>query len=387
MTATTSVLVRGLSRRQLIAADAVLAVVVATIGWYAATEVPPVGLDGWREPPWMSVLVGLALGASVAVRRCRPVAAAWASLALAVFALASGVVPYFASMAPALALGLVLYTAGAQVAGRMSVWIVVVAVVLVAATGWWASRDVFGTGLLAWVVGACWTVGRGLRERREYAAHSAEQATALAIDRERLSIARDLHDLMGNTMSMIAVRASVGDRIADSRPEEMREALRVITLASRSSLAEVRRTVAALRSEAVTMPAPGLADLGRLAEAARSAGLAVDIEVRGDPVVPESVGLAVFRMTQESVTNVLKHARATTCRIEVGVDPGEIRLRVTNDGPGPDAKAEPVARPEGEAGQGLIGMRERAAMFGGQLHAGPEPGGGWVVDTRLRYAV
>jgi signal transduction histidine kinase len=284
-------------------------------------------------------------------------------------------------------------------------------------------------------------------------------------------------------MSVIVVRATVADHIAEVRPEEMRESLRLIATTSRETLAQLRGAVGALRAEAVVAPTPGLADLGDLVAAARSAGLAVDLEVRGDRAVPESVGVAVFRVVQEAVTNVLKHARATTCRIEVDLTPGEVRLEVTDNGKGAATDSSKGAgaatdgsgrggtatvmatratdrmgaaiggtggatagiRGTGEAirgaggsssatggtrgagspiagirdagdgiaglgeggasagdggggegggrevvgeatGQGLIGMRERAAMFGGELVAGPGPEGGWRVAATLRYS-
>jgi signal transduction histidine kinase len=229
-------------------------------------------------------------------------------------------------------------------------------------------------------VGGCWAWGRTVRERRAYAARNAEQATALAVGEERLRIARELHDLVGHNVSMIAVRATVADHIADDRPQEMREALRIIASTSRDSLAELRRALAVLRIEAALAPSPTLGDLGRLADTARSAGLTVDLDVRGSgDKVPDDVGMAVFRLVQESITNVLKHAGATSCRIDVDIGAEAIRVAVTDDGSG-------GAGIGGRApGQGLIGMGERIAMFDGDLAAGPKPDGGWAVEATLRY--
>jgi len=204
------------------------------------------------------------------------------------------------------------------------------------------------------------------------------EVARLAANEERLRIARDLHDIVAHNMSVIAVRATVADHIADDQPQEMRESLRVIAATSREALVELRRALGTLRVEAVVAPTPGLADLGGLVESARSAKLAVELEVRGDPEVPEGVGVAVFRMVQEALTNVIKHARATTCRVDIDIERDELRLEVTDDG-----SAGPK---ENGQGQGLIGMRERAALFGGDLVAGPAPTGGWVVATTLRYA-
>ncbi|MFI5888664.1 histidine kinase [Actinoplanes sp. NPDC051513] len=469
-TAAPSVFLRGLSRRQLIACDAVLAVGVAVLGWLAAAEVPlSSSRVSWHEPAWVSVLIGVLLGVPVAARRLRPEAAAWSAIALCVFASGTGAIPDYAGIAPSLVLGLVLYTVGTDVRRRRSVLVVILGIAVLGVAFVWSTREPYQAGLVLWVLGICWTLGRAIRERRAYAAQSATQATELALRAERLRIARDLHDIVAHNMSVIVVRATVADHIAEVRPEELRESLRLIATTSRETLAQLRGAVGALRAEAVVAPTPGLADLGELVAAARSAGLAVDLEVRGDRAVPESVGVAVFRLVQEAVTNVLKHARATTCRIEVDLAPGEVRLKVTDNGKGVGPAADGSGgagaatamatratgrmgaaiggtgtaiggtgagygiggtgagygiggaggggvaiggvggggvaiggvggggvgggvdggggdEAGGTTGQGLIGMRERAAMFGGELVAGPGPEGGWRVATTLRYS-
>jgi signal transduction histidine kinase len=232
------------------------------------------------------------------------------------------------------------------------------------------------------VLAACWTVGRTIRERRAYAARSAEQATELAVGQERLRIARELHDIVAHSMSMIAVKATIADHVADSQPQEMREALRVIATTSRDALGELRRALGVLRTEGTLVPTPGLADLAELAAAARTAGLAVDLAVRGVGTPPEGVTLAVFRLVQEALTNVVKHAQATECRVDVDIGQGEIHVRVADNGSAP----RPSGSVDRQAGQGLVGMRERVAVFGGELRAGPADEGGWVVATTLRWA-
>ena len=377
-TAAPSMFLRGLSRGQLLAFDAVLAMMVALLGWLGAVEAPSPSHASWHEPPWLSVLAGVLLALPVAARRRRPVAAAWSALGLAVLTVGSGLIPDYAAIAPALALGLVLYTVGTDVRHRRSLRLMIICVVVAGAALGWAARDAYPVVLVMWVLGACWTIGRAIRERRAYASRSAEQATELALGEERLRIARDLHDIVTHNMSVIAVRATVADHIADDHPEEMRESLQVIATTSRETLTELRRVLGVLRAEAVVVPTPGLADIGELVGSARSAGLTVELEMRGLAAVPEGVGVAVFRVVQEALTNVLKHARATTCRVDIDIGPGELRLEVADDGSG---------KSEGSVmGQGLIGMRERAALFGGDFAAGPGPSGGWVVATTLRYA-
>jgi signal transduction histidine kinase len=175
-------------------------------------------------------------------------------------------------------------------------------------------------------------------------------------------------------MSLIAVKATIANHIADQRPQEVRDALRVIEAASRSALADMRRTLGALRTEAEFAPAPGVADLPALVAAATSAGLTVDLTVTGDADLPDGAGLAVFRIVQEALTNVVKHAGAAHCRVVVAGEPGAVRIEVTDDGRG---------GVPGPGGQGLIGMRERVALYGGRFDAGPGTHGGFTVRARL----
>jgi signal transduction histidine kinase len=393
-TAAPSVFLRGLSRGQLLACDAVLAVAAVVLGWIAAAEVPLASSRvSWHEPVWVSALIGVLLGVPVAVRRLRPEIAAWSAIAVSAFAAGTGAIPDYAGIAPSVVLGLVLYTVGTDVRRRRSVLIIILGIVVLGLAFGWATREPFEVGLVLWALGICWTLGRAIRERRAYAAQTTAQATELALRAERLRIARDLHDIVSHNMSLIAVRATVADHIADARPEELRESLRLIATTSRETLAELRGALGALRAEAVVAPTPGLAELDELVVAARSAGLAVELEVRGDRAVPESVGVAVFRVVQEAVTNVLKHAHASTCRIDIELLSGEAWVEVTDDGRSADGNPAEGSGAGGggagageAAGQGLIGMRERAAMFGGELAAGPRPEGGWRVATTLRYA-
>lgn len=378
MTATApSVLLRGLSRGQLLVLDLLLAVGATVLGWVAALAAPAPSHPGWHEPPWVSGVVAVLLAVPVAVRRLRPAAAAWSALAIAAVAAASGVIPDYAGLAPTLVVGLVLYSVGLQVEERRSVPIVLFGLLVIAAVFAWVAREPYPVLVVTWVLGACWTVGRVIRERRAYAAQAAAQATELALGAERLRIARDLHDIVAHSMSVIAVRAGVAEHIADANPQQMRESLRVISATSKDALAELRRSLAALRTEAVLTPAPGLTDLDTLVTAARTAGLTVELCRHGDHAVPDGVALAVFRVVQEALTNVLKHAEATICHVEIDIEPEQVHVEVTDDG-------RPKTTEKSLGGQGLVGMRERVAMFEGELVAGPRAEGGWLVAATLR---
>jgi signal transduction histidine kinase len=401
-------LVRRLGHAQLLAIDAALAVAVALLCWYAASESPSPAHGGWREPMWVSVLTAAALAAPVAVRRRWPVAAAGAAFVVAALSLASGVIPDFAGSAPIVAVGLVLYAVGVDVEARRSAMVAFGGIALIAAALIYAARSLFEASFVTLILCACWAIGRTVRERRAYAARAAEQATAMAVDGERLRIVREIHDIVSHSMSLIAVKATIADHVADEYPQEMREALRVIASTSRAALGDLRLALGALRTEPAFAPTPGMAELTGLAEATESAGVGVELRICGDAELPDAVAQAVFRIVQEALTNVVKHAGATHCRVEVDIGPGEVHIEAVDDGPGDGQdKAPGETLPSGAtssdpslsgpslsgpslsgpspSGQGLIGMRERVALFGGRFTAGPRHPRGWLVSATLRY--
>ncbi|URN01296.1 sensor histidine kinase [Actinomadura madurae] len=230
------------------------------------------------------------------------------------------------------------------------------------------------------VLGASWTLGRVVRERRAQAARSARRLADQAVSDERLRIARELHDVVAHSMSLIAVKAGVAVHVAEARPEEALDALRVIEATSRSSLAEMRHLLGVLRTgaaDAELTPSPGLADLSGLADRAAMAGVHVDLDVdTGD--LPDGVALSAYRIVQEAITNVVKHAAPARCRVRVEADGVRMRIDVTDDGPG-------VRVLPGGDGHGLIGMRERVMMYGGDFTAGPRPEGGFAVSAAFPY--
>ncbi|WP_207943509.1 sensor histidine kinase [Actinomadura sp. KC345] len=230
------------------------------------------------------------------------------------------------------------------------------------------------------VLGASWALGRVVRERRADTARSARQLADRAVADERLRIARELHDVVAHSMSLIAVKAGVAVHVAEARPQEALDALRVIETTSRGSLAEMRHLLGVLRTggtDADLAPSPGLADLTGLAERAAMAGVHVDLEVDTGEL-PEGVALSAYRIVQEAVTNVVKHAAPARCRVRLKADGLRVRIDVTDDGPG--MRVLP-----GGDGHGLIGMRERVMMYGGDFTAGPRPDGGFAVSAAFPY--
>ncbi|MEV6109654.1 sensor histidine kinase [Streptomyces sp. NPDC051940] len=235
--------------------------------------------------------------------------------------------------------------------------------------------------IAAWVT-AVVAGGELVRTRREQWAKAEGERRAARqrrADEERLRIARELHDVLAHSISVINVQAGVGLALLDQHPEKAREALTTIKAASKEALGEVRQVLEALRTPGgpPRAPAPGLDRLGELTEHFAGAGLTVDVTTEGArTALPPGTDLAAFRIVQEALTNVVRHSGSRTARVLIAYGPGELRLRVDDDGP-----AAPGGMTGG--GNGLVGMRERAAALGGTVEAGPRDDGGFRVQARV----
>ncbi|MEU7059153.1 sensor histidine kinase [Streptomyces sp. NPDC046197] len=230
-----------------------------------------------------------------------------------------------------------------------------------------------------WVVAVVALSELARTRREQWARERAERAQAARrrADEERLRIARELHDVLAHSISVINVQAGVGLALLDTDPEQARTALTTIKAASKEALGEVRQVLATLRTpgDAPRAPAPGLDRLPELVQQAASAGLTVDVE--GDsPSLPPGTDLAAFRIVQEALTNVVRHSGSRHARVHLEHGGDALRLRIDDDGPATCAEA-------GGTGHGLAGMRERAAALGGTIDAGPRPDGGWRVHAVL----
>ncbi|MFJ4338876.1 sensor histidine kinase [Streptomyces sp. NPDC088915] len=221
-----------------------------------------------------------------------------------------------------------------------------------------------------------------IREKREQRARRrADRAAAerRRADAERLRIARELHDVLAHSISVINVQAGVGLALLDSDPEQARTALTAIKAASKEALGEVRQVLDTLRTpgDAPRAPAPGLDRLPELVEQAGAAGLAVTVTPAGRAsALPPGADLAAFRIVQEALTNVVRHSGSRTARVRVAYGSGRLELTVDDDGPATGTEA-------GGTGNGLAGMRERAAALGGTIEAGTRPDGGFRVHAVL----
>ncbi|MFB7667395.1 sensor histidine kinase [Kitasatospora sp. NPDC056138] len=353
-------------------------------------------------PTVVIVALALVLGAAVALRRVYPWLALWA------VALASAVVAQesqnFPLPVPA-AMALTLYTLADGAPRRVSVRGLGVLVGCTAlgvvavqhgllgphlpdpAVFHHAMRmEVLGLLLLTLPLSAVWMIGVAVSANRAYTAGLQAQAEQRARERvveERLRIARELHDIVAHNLSLITMQASVAGFVADTRPEEAVRALTLIERTGRDALHEMRRLLGMLRDgdgnaqDPELVPAPCLADLDQLAARTAESGLRVELRISGERrELPAPLELAVYRIAQEALTNVIKHADAVRVRAVLAYGKDFVGIEVVDDGRGtPEAASSP--------GHGLVGMRERVAVYGGELDAGPLPEGGFRVSARI----
>ena len=246
---------------------------------------------------------------------------------------------------------------------------------------------------VSWAVGALLlggsVRGRGaeraaMEERARHLAETREEEARRRVAEERVRIARDLHDSVAHSMASISVQAGVGAHVLDERPEDARAALLAIKHASGDALAELRATLSMLRSSdaAPREPAAGLDRLPSLVNSSRAAGLPVDVVIEGDArPLPPAVDTAAFRIVQESLTNVIRHAGPARATVAVRHGDDGVEIEVTDDGRGA-VDGNGVAD-GGRGGHGLAGMRERVGLLGGELYAGTRRSGGYRVRARL----
>lgn len=325
--------------------------------------------DATRSPDVLAYLLGLTVAALLLARR------RWA-IGVLVGSVGVLFVYYgldYPAFSPAVPLAAAAYFAA--LAGHVRAAAAICAGVVLFGAGWQTVGEdtdlfsVLGTGTLtdAALLSAVLLLGETVRSRRGW----AEEVAGRVQREERLRIARELHDVMAHAVAAVSVQAAVAAEIVDDSPERAREALRAIRDQSRRANAELRATVGVLRGT----PAPGLASLEQLVGMARGAGVEVDVSVTGEARrLPDAVDQAAYRIMQESLTNVVRHANATWARLLVRYRPDVVVLQVDDNGLGGLVDGE---------GHGLTGMRERAVAVGGMLEAGPTPTGGFRVYAEL----
>jgi signal transduction histidine kinase len=344
---------------------------------------------GVREPDVAGYALILGYSGSVLARRRTPGVAVLVGLA-------AGLV-YAAAQYPPVLTPVVLlsvYTAAGAMRGRRAHGLLAVAVLLgfVTAT---LSPGPTDTGVPTLTV-AAWLLGKYVGSKRDYTSELERKNQLLeqaqrdladrAVTEERLRIARELHDVVAHTMSVVAVHAGTGRMVADDDPGAARQALATIETASRSALVEMRRLLGVLRApdggqQGTLDPAPGLRDLDALVADVVKSGVTVDVRVEGHrPEVPPGIDLTAYRIVQEALTNVIKHAGRARTAVVVCYADDAMTVEVTDDGG--DRRTRPTARPDGH-GHGLRGMAERVAAYDGELDTGARPEGGFRVRARL----
>jgi len=371
------------------------AVALALAGW---TQ-----FDLWKHPPAtmhtvggrgvLSVLLVL-VTLPLAVRRRTPAAtlltAAGALVVGAFLVSHSNGVPVGVFLAMLLA----FYSVGAHCDDRRSPLVGAVAVAAIAAADL-ARPGTFsasGTRPSAWLAFAiAWLVGRDLRRRRQRVAEledraerlerEREEQAQLAVAEERGRIARELHDVIAHGVSVIVVQAQAGPHLVDD-PQRVIGVFRAIESSGRDALVELRRLLGILRSEDEQLaigPQPGLGSLQSLVEQMRASGLPVQLRIEGEPVhLPAGIDLSAYRIVQEALTNVVKHAGDASAEVVIRYGARALELDVVDDGRGRTPSRN-------GSGHGLIGMRERVALYDGTLETGTRDGGGYAVRARLPF--
>jgi signal transduction histidine kinase len=246
------------------------------------------------------------------------------------------------------------------------------------------------------LVGAAWFLGDALQIRRTQVGqleelnarleHEREQLARAAVARERRLIARELHDVIAHNVSVIAMQSGAAQRVFDIDPDAARASLRSIESTAREAMGEMRRLTGFLRADTdgatEWTPQPGLADLPSLLEQVRDAGVAITLRVEGEPrPIPASLDLTAYRIAQEALTNVIKHAGRARTQVVLIYGARSIELRIEDDGMGTSSPRAGAHRP----GFGQLGMRERVALFGGFLRVGRRPRGGYEVRAVLPF--
>jgi signal transduction histidine kinase len=295
-------------------------------------------------------------------------------------------------------------------------------------------RGAGDAGVVSLILVICWTAGYAVQQRRAYVAHLADQVATSAVTQERLRIARELHDVVAHSMTVVAVQAGFGEYVFDSQPGEARAALGAIQTVSREALSDMQRLLGVLRQAAVAdtadtagtssttgtagiagtgraagvagardgrpedaracalvplAPAPGLADLERLVARTAGAGVRVAVERTGRVrAIPAGIDLSAYRIVQEALTNVVKHSGAGHCEVVIDYGASDLSVQITD----PGGRAAPAgghrtgALPAVRSGHGITGMRERVSLCGGEFSAAPLPSRGFTVTARLPLA-
>ena len=371
------------------ASDTLLALLLTGVSlvplWLGAT-----GDDPW-SPSAPAIALVLLINLPLAWRRRYPLAV---GTLVAAAAITYGVAPYPDLGVPVPLGALVAFYTAMAYSPRRTATLIGAGACTVGLVGMLlpeTDADVVDFAFVGLLLGATWALGDSARTRRAYTAelearaarleHERELEASRAAAEERARIARELHDVIAHHVSMMVVQAEAGPVVVERDPGSATRAFDSISTIGRQALAEMRRLLGVLRPDddragPSFAPQPGLDQLPALVEQVRQAGLKAELKVEGSPCpLPPGMDLSAYRIVQEALTNAVRHGGPGRARVLVRYVDGEVQLEVRDDGLGP--------RAGNGAGHGLVGMRERVNLFGGDLDAGPSPDGGFAVAARL----
>jgi signal transduction histidine kinase len=325
--------------------------------------------------------LAVALGAAAARRARMPLLFLGLILVISAMAAARQSLPAVDGLAPFVLLA--VYSAAAHTSGRRAQLAGGLTVALYITDLAADAEGIYVEGIIfyALLFGLPWVTGRAVRRRRlsERRVEQEKAKAAAAIVEERARIARELHDVVAHAISVIVLQARGGRRVLEAEPADAGEAFATIERTGHQALEEMRRLLGMLRrsdEQLALAPQPSLKQLDRLVEQVQAAGLPVKVVIEGEPrELPPGVDLSAYRIVQEALTNALKHAGPARARVLLCYDADELELEITDDGAGTGDGSG--------SGQGLIGMRERVSVYGGELEAGRRPEGGYALRARL----
>ncbi|HEY2308933.1 MAG TPA: sensor histidine kinase, partial [Streptosporangiaceae bacterium] len=401
-------------------------------------------LSLWLAGNWAQPLLAVIVALPVGLRRRDPTGALLLALVGCSLIVAAG---GEINRGPSVPLALALFMVAARRTRTVAVASLAASLALLVIQGFILSRTGNGSGPatgVALILIIAWMIGISVQQRRAYTARMREQVATAAVTEERLRIARELHDVVAHSMTVVAVQAGFGEYVFDTDPAEARTALGNIQHVTREALSDMQRLLGVLRQDGTGQPgaaapggqpdegpaagsarqlqltpAPGLADLERLVSTTAGAGVRVDLIRTGDRRdIPAAIDQSAFRIVQEALTNVVKHSGASTCQVIIGYERDGLTVEITDPGGGQDPRDEaagaagqrgvPGGRSPGLAlggfrgglppglvtgtagrephaaradgtGHGILGMRERVSLSGGEFTAGPRPGQGFEV--------
>ena len=369
-------------------------------------------LSSWLAGGWARPLLAVIVALPVGLRRRDPTGAMLLALVACCLIVAAG---GEINRGPFLPLALALFMVAATRTRTVAVVSLAASLALLVVQGFILTMTGNGSGPatgVALILIIVWMIGISVQQRRSYTARVREQVATAAVTEERLRIARELHDVVAHSMTVVAVQAGFGEYVFDTDPAQARSALGNIQHVTREALSDMQRLLGVLRQDGTGQPgaaqaggqpgeelaadgtrparplqlapAPGLADLERLVSTTAGAGVRVNLASTGEHRdIPAAIDQSAFRIVQEALTNVVKHSGASSCKVAVGYERASLTVEITDPGGDGPGGRQPLAAGANGTGHGILGMRERVSLSGGEFSAHPQPGRGFRVAARF----